>query len=152
MLEEYWRYSLREWNAMTFKGARYESILEIERLLIVARATKKAYEFELKCKRMQCERISASEVEVKLNIQNKFIEELEELEENLLEDMDKIADNLNDIEAKVFHAKFIVGKTNQEIMDELAISETTLKRYYNKISEAMNTDYGEEFKNMVFTD
>lgn len=131
---------------MTFKGCRYASILELDRLLHVAKIVGRAYEFELKCKRLQRDKISADEVNVKLNLQNKFIEELESLEDDLLNQIDIISDDLNDLEAKVFKLKFILGKDNSTIENELSISRTTLNRLYSQIEEAMKTDEGKNLK------
>ena len=134
---------------MTFKGCRYATILELERLILVAKVTQKAYEFELKCRILQREKIEAEETEIKLNLQKKFVSELEDLEEELLNQIDIIADNLGDLEAQIFHRKFILGRDNDEIQLELGIERATLFRYLTKIDEAMKCEEGENIKTVL---
>lgn len=132
---------------MTFKGVTYQSLIEIERLIIVQEAVLKAYELELKFRRLQREKEEVQTVLVKINLQENFITELKQLREDLIEKIDILLENLNETEGKVFLRKFVLGKDNQEIMEELAISQPTLYRHYDSIQKELEeTKCGNDLK------
>lgn len=122
---------------MTFKGATYETLIDIERLLITQEAYLRAYELELKFRRLQREKEEIEAVAIKINLQQNFIKELKQLRDDLIEQMDIMLENLNEMEGKIFLRKFVLGKDNQDIMDELAISTATLYRYYDSIQKEL---------------
>ena len=132
---------------MTFKGASYETMLEIERLIIIQKAMLKAYEMELKYRRLQREKEEVEVVLVKINLQENFIKELEDLSNELYEKMNLLLEDLNETEGQVFLMKFVLGKSNEEIMEELAISSRTLYRNFESIQrELEGTNFGNDIK------
>lgn len=132
---------------MTFKGASYETMLEIERLIIIQKAMLKAYEMELKYRRLQREKEEVEVVLVKINLQENFIKELEDLSNDLYEKMNLLLEDLNETEGQVFLMKFVLGKSNEEIMEELAISSRTLYRNFESIQrELEGTNFGNDIK------
>lgn len=129
---------------MTFRGIEYETILDMQRCLLVAKADKLVYELQLKTYRLQRDKLAVEEAEVRLNIQNKFIEELENIIEDTLDKMDLINDNLCDVDAKVFQQKFIFGKTDAEICSELHISQTYCSNALNRIKVQLDYKEGQD--------
>ena len=54
---------------------------------------------------------------------------------------------MDNVEVSIFIAKFINGDTNQEIIEKLAVSQTTLYRYLEKIDEKLSeTQFGKELQ------
>ena len=138
---------------MTFKGVTYESIVDIERLIIVSECRLDIFNLELNKCVMQNDKVGADEVRVKINLENNFLNEVKERKEFLLEEMDKLANDLNDMEYKVFIAKFMKGKTNKEIQSELFITERWLMKICNKIWLVMkDTPYGEDIMECLRVD
>ena len=132
---------------MTFKGATYSSILDLEVLMITWEANLNALKAEYKCYQAMRDLKSLQETQVKINIYEKGMKELQSLEESLLEKIDALNTEVNDIQNQVFCMKFIKGYDNDKIMEELHISQTTLYYYYNKIESVLETtSYGKEVK------
>lgn len=121
---------------MTFKGETYQGIIDIQRLIIVAKTQLQAYKAEQKALRLKSDP-KRKEIAVKINIQEKYIFELEELIEDLLDKIDILAEGMSDVESQVFLRKYITGKTYQEIMDELNISQTTYYKYAQRIESRL---------------
>ena len=128
---------------MTFKGETYQGIIDIQMLLIVAETQLQAYKAEQKVKRLRNDP-DKHEIAIKINIQEKYINELDNLLEDLLEKMDTLAEGMNDIECQVFIRRFITGKTNEEIMSELHISKTTLFNHFDSIANKMSNQIGQD--------
>lgn len=131
---------------MTFRGFEYQTVLDIQRTILVAEADLKVIELELKVRHMQRDKISIEELEIKRNIQKNFIIELNNLIENILNDIDLINENLSDLEGKIFMDKFIYGLTNKELANKYPISERQLHRYLSNIDVALNNDVGKGIK------
>jgi Txe/YoeB family toxin of Txe-Axe toxin-antitoxin module len=123
---------------MTYKGESYQGVIDIQILLIVAETQLRAYKAEQKAKRLKNDP-DLSEIARRINIQEKFIKEVSELLDDLLEKMDKLASGMNDLETQIFLKKYMIGKDNLTIMDELAIAKTTYYDYCKKIDEKIKT-------------
>lgn len=134
---------------MTFRGLEYETILDMQRCLLVAEADEKVYELQLKTYRLQRDKLAVEETEIRLNIQRKFIKELGEIIEDILDKMDLINDNLQDTDAKIFQHKFIFGKTDTEICDELHISPSYLYNATKRIEAQLMSDEGKDILKML---
>lgn len=128
---------------MTFKGETYQGIIDIQMLLIVAQTQLQAYKAEQKVKRLRNDP-DKHEIAIKINIQEKYINELEILLEDLLEKMDTLAEGMSDIECQIFVRKFIAGKTTEEIMDELHISRTRFFFHIDSIKEKISNPIGND--------
>lgn len=128
---------------MTFKGETYQGIIDIQMLLIVAQTQLQAYKAEQKVKRLRNDP-DKHEIAIKINIQEKYINELEILLEDLLEKMDTLAEGMSDIECQIFVRKFITGKTTEEIMDELHISRTRFFFHIDSIKEKISNPIGND--------
>lgn len=132
---------------MTFKGATYSSILDLETLIIVWEANLKACQIELKYLSVVRDKNGIAEIGVKINCYEKGLEELNKLEKNLIEKMEAIAEGMNDLESRVFIGKFIDGKDNTSLMNELGVSLPTLYRYYDSIEKQLEeTQYGKDIR------
>lgn len=123
---------------MTYKGEAYQGIIDIQILLIVAETQLQAYKLEQKAKRSKNDP-DKNELARKINIQEKFIKELENLLEDLLEKIDLLATGMRDLETQIFLRKYMIGKDRQDIMDELSICRTTYFDYCKKIDEKLKT-------------
>lgn len=131
---------------MTFRGFEYQTVLDMQRCLLVAKADLKVLELQLKTYRLQRDKIGIDETEIKLNIQKNFIYKLDETINNILDDIDLINESMGDIEAKVFQLKFIFGKPNYVITKELHIGDTTLYKILKNIDKHLNNDIGKSIK------
>ena len=131
---------------MTYKGATYESIIDIKRLIIVEEAKLDTLKIKQKYLRLKNDPEKNS-VRIEINLQENFIKELQQLLDNLLNKIEFLSSSMDNVEVAVFIAKFVNGDTNQEIIDNLTISQTTLYRYLEKIEEKLNeTSFGKELK------
>ena len=131
---------------MTYKGATYESIIDIKRLIIVEEAKLDTLKIKQKYLRLRNDPEKNS-VRIEINLQENFIKELQQLLDNLLNKIEFLSSSMDNVEVAVFIAKFVNGDTNQEIIDNLTISQTTLYRYLEKIEEKLNeTSFGKELK------
>lgn len=131
---------------MTYKGATYESIIDIKRLIMVEQAKLDTLKIKQKYLRLKNDP-ERNSVRIEINLQENFIKELEELLDNLLERIEFLTSSMENVETEVFISKFINGDTNQEIMDKLSISQTTLYRYLTNIDRKLSeTSFGKEIK------
>lgn len=131
---------------MTYKGATYESIIDIKRLIMVEEAKLDTLKIKQKYLRLRNDP-ERNSIRVEINLQENFIKELEELLENLLERIQFLTSSMENVETEVFISKFINGDTNQEIIEKLAISQTTLYRYLSSIDQKLSeTSFGKEIK------
>lgn len=131
---------------MTFRGLEYQTVLDMQRCLLVAKADLKVLELQLKTYRLQRDKIGIDETEIKLNIQKNFIYKLDKTINDILDDIDLINESMGDIEAKVFQLKFIFGKPNYVITKELHIGDTTLYKILKNIDKHLNNDIGKSIK------
>ena len=135
---------------MKFKGVTYSSILDLETLLIVWEANLQALKIEFKYYSVAREIKNMQETQIKINAYEKGIKELKEHEECLIEKINALNEEMNDIQGKVFILKFIKGKSNDEIMEELHMCKTSLFTYYEKIDALLeNTIYGKDIKDTL---
>ena len=131
---------------MTYNGATYESIIDIKRLIMVEQAKLDTLKIKQKYLRLKNDP-ERNSVRIEINLQENFIKELEELLDNLLERIEFLTSSMENVETEVFISKFINGDTNQEIMDKLSISQTTLYRYLTNIDQKLSeTSFGKEIK------
>lgn len=131
---------------MTYKGATYESIIDIKRLIIVEEAKLDTLKIKQKYLRLRNDPEKNS-VRIEINLQENFIKELQTLLNNLLEKIEFLSSSMDNVEVSIFIAKFINGDTNQEIIEKLAVSQTTLYRYLEKIDEKLSkTQFGKELQ------
>lgn len=135
---------------MKFKGVTYSSILDLETLLIVWEANLQALKIEFKYYSVAREIKNMQETQIKINAYEKGIKELKEHEECLIEKINALNEEMNDTQGKVFILKFIKGKSNDEIMEELHMCKTSLFTYYEKIDALLeNTIYGKDIKDTL---
>ena len=129
---------------MTIKGTTYETIIDIERLIIVCEARLELYELEFKTYTLQRLKVQADETAVKMNIQENFLNKLKERRDMLYEQIDKLSNDLNDIEYNIFKEKFIYGTSNGDIQSKLSIEKTCYHKHLNRIIDVLQTTpYGE---------
>lgn len=137
---------------MNFKGRIYESILDLEVMLMVNEANLKAERLSLKYALMVRDKDKQQSAEIKINLLTKLIEKLESIVKDLIEKIEEIVDELDNLEGKVFIQKFIHGKSNQKIIDELHISRTVFYRMTDSIDkQLLNTEYGRYIKKSLST-
>lgn len=135
---------------MTFKGEMYEQIIDMELLyresLAYRDSLKAAYNNYIKTKDFKTAQHYANILDMQVN----FIKNLREIADNYMKEIDKLTLLIGDIEQQIFRSKFILGLSNQQIMDKLAISQATLYRYYDNIDEQLKgcTKY-ENLKNAL---
>ena len=129
---------------MTYKGATYESIIDIKRLIMVEEAKLDTLKIKQKYLRLRNDP-ERNSVRIEINLQENFLKELNELLDNLLNRIEFLTSSMENVETEVFISKFINGDTNQEIMDRLTISQTTLYRYLTNIDQKLSeTSFGKE--------
>lgn len=135
---------------MKFKGVTYASILDLETLIIVREAYLQALKIEFKLFSVAREIKNMQETQIKINAYERCIKELKEHEECLIEKINALNEEMNDMQGKIFILKFIKGKSNDEIMEELHICKTSLFAYYDKIDALLeNTAYGKDIKDSL---
>ena len=119
-------------------------------MLIVWEANLQALKIEFKYYSVAREIKNMQETQIKINAYEKGIKELKEHEESLIEKINALNEEMNDIQGKVFILKFIKGKSNDEIMEELHMCKTSLFTYYEKIDTLLeNTIYGKDIKDTL---
>jgi hypothetical protein len=129
---------------MTYKGEAYQGIIDIQILIIVAETQLQAYKAEQKAKRSRNDP-DKNEIAKKINIQEKFIKELTDLLDDLLDKIEMLAGGMRDLETQIFLRKYLIGKDRQDIMDELSICRTTYYDYCKKIDEKLKeTPFGQD--------
>lgn len=129
---------------MTYKGEAYQGIIDIQILLIVAETQLQAYKAEQKAKRSKNDP-DKNEIAKKINIQEKFIKEVSELLDDLLEKVDMVSAGMRDLETQIFLRKYMIGKDRQDIMDELGICRTTYYNYCKIIDDKLkSTPFGQD--------
>jgi len=121
---------------MTFKGETYESILDLHLLKLTAEKVLEAYEADLMTRRLT-RSAYINECETKVNLQKKYIAKLNRLEENLLDDIDRLTSQLKDMQTKVFMEKFVIGRNWQDSCIELGISKTPYFQYVIEIENIL---------------
>lgn len=130
---------------MTFSGASYESMLDIERLIYIERSRLRAYEIKLKYMREIKDKDGIKETQFLMNLCSNYVEELNKLEESLLEKVDIFNMQLGDTESNIFIRKFIKAQDNQKIQNELFLSPAAVSKYCKAIKDKMmNTEYGKQ--------
>lgn len=129
---------------MTFKGAKYETILEIWQLIT-------ANEYLLKCRELELEHMrkvrspDLNQSEVRVNLTKNFVQALHDLQEDLVDKIDQLSATLSDLETQIFLKKFIIGESNEKIMEDLSISSSNLYRHFDHINlELESTTHGKE--------
>ena len=135
---------------MTFSGATYESMLDIERLIFVENARLKAYQIKLEYMRKTKDKQGIEETQFLMGLCNNYVNELNKLEEDMLYKIDIFNRQLNDIEANIFIRKFIKSQENQQIEKELFLSPAAVSKYCKAIKEKMlSTEYGQSIINTL---
>lgn len=135
---------------MTFKGATYSSILDLETLIFVWEANLRALRIEFKNFQLMRDINALKETQIKINIYEQGLNELNNLEHDLLEKIDALNTETNDMQNKIFSYKFIKGMTNDEIIEKLHISKPSLFYYFDKIDKQLeNTTYGRHIKQQL---
>lgn len=126
---------------MTFKGKYYESIIDIERLLLIEEKRLDAYTIEMKFAQVIRNREKIKELAIQINLQEKFVAELKSVEEEIIDTIEKLAVELDEKDDLVLIRKFVYGFTNTKIMEELNISKSTLKRSLDRINALLQDSY-----------
>lgn len=126
---------------MTFKGKRYETIIDIERLIMVEKARRKAYDSQLKYAQLKRNMKQVQELEIEINLQDKFIEELEGISEELLEDLRKISLQLGDREALIFLERFILGTRRKDLLEKYHLTLDKYRYAIIKITEELKDSH-----------
>lgn len=129
---------------MTFKGGKYEALLDIWQMLTTNKYLLEIYKKELQYKRLKKD-LDVSACEVKVKLQENFVNEIANLQEEVVNKVELLSSRLSDIETQIFLKKFIIGQDNKIIMEELGISQATLYRHYDNIKEQLDgTVHGKE--------
>ncbi len=128
---------------MTFSGACYETILDIERLICIEEYRLKAYRIKLKYMQTTRNKDGIAETQSLLNLTNDYVNELQKLEEDMLDKIDIFNRSLNDVEMEIFTRKFVKNQDNDEIIRELYLADTSFYRYCKSIKAKMEeSEYG----------
>lgn len=128
---------------MTFSGACYETIIDIERLICIEEYRLKAYKIKLKYMQTIRDKDGIAETQSLLSLTNDYVNELQKLEEDMLNKIDVFNRNLNDIEMEIFTRKFVKNQDNEKIIQELYLADTSFYNYCKSIKSKMeNTEYG----------
>lgn len=137
---------------MTFKGVKFETILEIWQLVATSECLLKCYEAQLENKR-KARDPDVNAWDVKVNLQRNFVQEIKSLQEELINNIEVLSASLSDVETQIFLKKFITGEDNEKIMDDLSISSSTLYRHYDNINVQLEgTTHGKELLEMLKND
>lgn len=130
---------------MTFNGVTYQTIIEMERLIVVTEQMIKMYNAKLKVDELSRNLTSITETKALLNIQVNFLNELKTIEKEMLDEIDIINNSFNDIESKIFICKFVNNMTNKQIKYEFDLADTTYDRYCANINKKLNeTETGQK--------
>lgn len=120
---------------MTFKGKRYETIIDIEKLLLVEKSRRKAYDVQLKYAQLKRNMSQVQQLQIEINLQDKYIEELAKIEEELIEAVRLIALELDDRDDIIFLERFIYGTTRKKLMEKYNITIDMYRYSVNKITD-----------------
>lgn len=122
---------------MTFNGQAYETIIELERLIVIQEYAVKAYSQKLKMHQLAREIDQVQKTQVLLNIYTECLTELKNFEEEMLNKIDLFGKELKDIEFEIFVRLFVHNQTNDRIKGELFITDSTFDRYNKAIKEKL---------------
>lgn len=122
---------------MTFKGLKYEQLIDIKLLQLEAVAYLNMLQESLKNYSKQRDINLIEKYKILVDLQEKYVAYLNRASKALYNDFNKIGNSLSDIEQAVFYYKFIVGLTNQEIQDKLAICRTAFFNNCDSIEEKL---------------
>lgn len=130
---------------MTFSGACYESILDIERLVCIESYRVKAFQIKLKYMQQSRDKEGIAETQSLLNLTTDFYNMLVEMEQEMIAKIEQTNRLLNDVEGDIFIRKFVKNQENTQIQNELFLSPAAVSKYCKAIKEKMiNTEYGKE--------
>ena len=93
---------------MTFKGGKYEALLDIWQLLTVNKQLLELYRKELQYKILKKD-VDIASCEVKVQLQENFVREIGLLQEEVVNKVELLATTLSDIETQIFLKKFIIS-------------------------------------------
>lgn len=129
---------------MTFNGASYESILDLEKLVVIEQAKLKALKLKLSTLQKLRDKDGIEDTLVAIGIQKNYVNELEKVERILLYKVDLFNRSANDIESKVFISKFVKNKTDDGIKHVYKLTDEEYSKICNDIYEKLkSTEYGE---------
>ena len=135
---------------MTFSGACYESILDIERLICIEEYRLRAYQTKMKYMQQIRDKDGIKETQVMLNLTTNYYNELSKLEKAMINKIELFNRNLNDIEADIFLRKFVKNQENGKIQKELFLSPTAFFSHCKNIKDKMlKTEYGKDILNVL---
>ena len=135
---------------MTFKGKTYETIIDIEKLLMVERFRIDCYASELKHAQIIRNKPRIDQIRIEMNVQLKYVEELEAISKELTENILKLAYQMNKTDDLIFIKKFIEGKDDTVIIEELHLTTEKYQEAINRIAvELENSEYGEKLKRFL---
>ena len=120
---------------MTFKGKRYETIIDIEKLLLAEKSRRKAYDVQLKYAQLKRNMNQVQQLQIEINLQDKFIEELEKIEGELIEGVRLIALELDDRDDIIFLERFIYGTTRKKLMEKYNFTIDMYRYSVEKITD-----------------
>ena len=130
---------------MTFSGACYESILDIERLVCIEGYRVKAIQIKLKYMQQSRDKEGIAETQSLLNLTTDFYNMLVDIEQEMIAKIEQTNRLLNDVEGDIFIRKFVKNQENTQIQNELFLSPAAVSKYCKAIKDKMiNTEYGKE--------
>ena len=136
---------------MTYKDETYQGIVDIELRLMVVEAELKALKAQQKYLReKRASIVDLNTIDITINIADSYRVSLENILKETIERFEEVVKELNDIESQIFVLKYVKGKDNQEIMSEVALSESQFYFYLKRINNRINnSEYTSQIQNIL---
>lgn len=136
---------------MTYKEASYQCVLDIQLLTEATKADIRAYRAKQKAMRLcHASTKDLSEIDITINVYQKFLDELENINSDLMDQMSIISEQLNDEELNFFILRYGKGAQMKDIMASMYISKSKYYKIQSSLAEKLeSTESGRNFKNIL---
>lgn len=137
---------------MNFKTAQYNSLIDVEIIVLVQEAKLRMLKAKLKNDMINRDKFLIDEDLVKINSTNECLSIIKELKEDMITLINKLYDGTGNLEGQIFIDKICKGLPSNEILKKYNIAEITLRKYYCKIRRRLEaTPYGKKL-DAILTD
>lgn len=135
---------------MIFRGKTYEAVIDIALLTYVEKKRLEAYASELKVAQLVRNKPRIDQINIEMNLQLKYIEELETLLDELTQTITKLALELRRTTDLVFIEKFINGSTDEVVKAKYSLTEERYELCIEEIDKLLNgSKYGTKLKTFL---
>lgn len=130
---------------MNFKTAQYNSLVDVEILIVVQQAKMRMLKAKLKSDTITRDTLAIKEDLVKIGSNEECIKTLNELKQSMISCINNMLESTGNLEGQIFIDKICLGLPSSKILQKRNISDATLRKYYSKIKQRLETSpYGQK--------